>query len=64
MATINLFMLLKIHTYNYTWNVSCTLGSPDVPKVTDAVVVFVTSISWFASVNVHDQAQHYSPITL
>ena len=36
---------------SHTWNVSCTLGSPDVVKATDAVKVF-TIMSEFVSVNV------------
>ena len=34
----------------YTWNVSWTLGSPDVVKVTDDVIVFATIMSGFVSV--------------
>ena len=36
---------------SHTWNVSCTLGSPDAVKVTDAVKFF-TKMSGFGSVNV------------
>ena len=35
---------LTIKLSYHTWNVSWTLGSPDVVKVTDAVIVVITII--------------------
>ena len=35
---------LTIEILYHTWNVSWTLGPPDVVKVTDAVIVVITII--------------------
>ena len=41
---------LMMKLWYHTWNVSWALGSPDVVKVTDDVIVFATIMSGFVSV--------------